>query len=129
VSRTFVRKLASFWTGKLSHYRLHQNDEHVLALVEEASRYSGLHLENELSRSPFWSRKSLIRQAAVLLFFVDRGIVDRTHRQGRRVFEPLPHAEAWVLSQPTLRHFHHPMLELISALRRELIGRVNPRQS
>jgi hypothetical protein len=55
----------------------------------------------------------------VLLFLVDRGLVERSVRGGRRIFEPLPHAESWVESQPSLHPYLRPTLELIAALRRE----------
>ena len=72
-----VRDLSRQWTDRLASYRRHRNDEHLEALVEEALRYTGLHLENELSSSPYWSHAPLSRRVAVLLFLVDRGIVNR----------------------------------------------------
>ena len=62
----------------------------------------------------------LHQRAVVLLFLVDRGVVERTVRRGRRVFEPLPHAESWVESQPSLQPYCKPTLELLAALRHEL---------
>jgi hypothetical protein len=125
VSAAFVKKLARDWTGRLAHYASHRNDEHRIALVEEAARYAGMHLENDLGRSSFWSVSPLHERAAILLFLVDRGVIERTTRRGRRVFEPLPHAESWVESQPSLRPFHNPVLELLGALRLELIRRAH----
>ena len=96
VSVSLVNRLCRNWVGRIAHYGLHRNDEHRLALFEEAVRYTGLHLENDLSGSEYWSAIPLDQRAGLLLFLVDRGIVDRSTRRGRRVFEPLPHAEAWV---------------------------------
>jgi hypothetical protein len=124
-----VNHLARDWTGRLAHYGLHHNDEHRLALLEEAVRYAGLHLENDLSRSAFWSESPLRERAAVLLFLVDRGVIERTIRRGRRVYEPLPHSESWVENQPALRLFVKPILELLAALRLELLRRAHSRQA
>jgi hypothetical protein len=91
----------------------------VEALVEEALRYTGLLLENDLSGSEYWSKAPLARRVAVLLFLVDRGVVVRTTANGRRVYEPTDVAEVWVFSQKTLAPYLAPTLELIAALRRE----------
>lgn len=125
VSRSFVRNLARTWNGKLSFYRKHRNDEHLLAVVEEAARYVGLHLENDLAASDYWADLPLVRRAGVLLFLADQGVVDRSFRNGRRIFEPLPHAESWVQSQKALRAYTKPILEMIAALRHELHRRTH----
>ncbi len=125
VSASLVTHLARHWVGKLRHYGSHQNDEHCLALFEETIRYTGMHLENDLVNSKYWSAMPLHQRALVLLFLVDRGVVERTIRRGRRVFEPLPHAESWVESQPSLRPYLKETLELIAALRHELFRRVH----
>lgn len=129
VSRSFVRQLARTWNGKLSYYRQHRNDEHLLALLEEASRYVGLHLENDLTNSEFWADVPLARRAGVLLFLTDQGVVERTSRSGRRIFDPLPHAESWVNSQPSLRPYAKPILEMIGALRHDLLRRTQSSRS
>ena len=128
MSATFVKQLSRDWTGRLSHYAAHRNDEHRLALLDEAVRYAGLHLENDLSRSEFWSRAPLHQRAAVLLFLVDRGVVERAVRRGRRVYEPLAHAESWCEKQPSLRPYRGPMRELLDALRLELQRRAHSRR-
>jgi len=117
--------MARDWTGRLAHYATHRNDEHRLALYEEAARYSGLHLENDLVRSDFWSESPLSERATVLLFLVDRGVIERTTRRGRRVFEPLPHATTWVENQRSLQPFRKPIQELLAALRMELARRAH----
>lgn len=127
MSATFVDQLARDWTGRLAHYAAHRNDEHRLALLEEAARYAGLHLENDLGRSDFWSRAPLPQRAAVLLFLVDRGVVERTTRRGRRVYEPLAHAESWCQDQASLRPYRGPVLEFLNALRLELHRRAHSR--
>jgi hypothetical protein len=120
VSTGIVTHLARHWIGKLAHYGSHHNDEHCLALFDEAIRYAGLHLENDLVQSKYWSAMPLHQRAVVLLFLVDRGVVERGIRMGRRVFEPLSDAESWVESQPTLGPYRRETLELLCALRREL---------
>ncbi len=129
VAASLSRELIDAWTGRLAHYRYHRNDEHLRALVEEAARYVGLHLENDLCRSSYWTRVHLSRKAAILLFLVDKGIVERTVRRGRRVFEPLPHAESWISTQVPFRPYVKPIVELISALRDELSRRAHSRNS
>ena len=62
-----VRELSRLWTGSLSHFRRHRNDEHLEALIAEALRFTGLHLENDLSASPYWSKAPLARRVALLL--------------------------------------------------------------
>jgi len=120
VIEPLATKLRETWTGRLAHYRPHRNDEHLAALFCEAARYVGFHLENDLCRSEYWGGVSLTHAAAVLLFLVDRGVVERTVRHGRRVFEPLPHAESWVSDQASLRRYVEPLVELIRALRHDL---------
>jgi hypothetical protein len=115
--------LSRGWNGRLAHYRRHRNDEHTAALIQEAIRYIGFHLENDLSRSPRWSEVPLWQSAAVLLFLVDRGVVERSSRNGRRVFEPLADAESWVDSQSSLRPYRTSFVELLAALRHELSRR------
>jgi len=129
LSPSSIRELSELWTGSLAHYKTHRNDEHLNALYEETLRYLGLHLENDLCRSEYWSRVSLRRRLAVLLHLVDRGVVDRAVRNGRRVFVAAPHAEAWVANEPPMRPFLKPTLELIAALRHETARRSRPRKS
>lgn len=125
VSAPFDRALSRRWSGRLASYRRHRNDEHLEALFEEALRYSGLHLENDLSGSPYWSKAPLSRRIAVLLFLVDRGVVDRKVIRGIRVYEPTADAEAWVAAQPTLVPYAAPTFELIAALRDEANRRIH----
>ena len=129
VSAALVAHIARHWVGKLAHYGAHHNDEHCLALFEEAILYTGLHLENDLVHSKYWSTMPLHQRAVVLLFLVDRGVVERVVRRGRRVFEPLPHAESWVESQPSLQPYLFETLELVRALRRELLRRQRSRRT
>lgn len=112
-----VSKLARQWVGALAPYRRHKNDEHREALVEEAVRYVGFHLEDDLDGSPYWSKAPLARRVAVLLFLVDRGVVARTPRGGRIVFEVAEDAEAWAFAQSALVPYLDPTLELIATLR------------
>ncbi len=118
-----VRDLSRQWTGRLAHYRRHRNDEHLDALIEEAVRYGGLHLENDLSASDYWSKSPLARRVAVLLYLVDRGVVDRGVRQGRIAYIPTDDAETWAAAQSCLASYLAPTLELIASLRSELSRR------
>jgi hypothetical protein len=127
VSPSNLPNIADAWTGRLAHFRAHRNDEHLRALFEEAARYCGLRLENDLCRSEFWSRVPLPRKAAILLFLVDKGVVLRSVRHGRRVFEPLAHAESWAANQPPLRPHLSQVIELFAALRHDLARRVHSR--
>jgi hypothetical protein len=129
VPASTVRDLARQWVERLAHYRTHRSDEHLEALVEEAFRYAGLHLENELSRSTYWSKAPLARRVAVLLFLVDRGVVRRATSHGRRIYEPTADAEEWVSSQPTLIPYLAPTLELLAALRDEQMRRCRSARS
>lgn len=124
-----LRNLSRQWVDRLAPYRRHRNLEHLEALVEEAVRYAGLHLENDLSRSDYWSKAPLARRVAVLLFLVDRGIVDRASRSGRRVFSPVENAEDWVLGQDALIPYRTHTLELIAALRNEQTRRTRRTRS
>jgi hypothetical protein len=124
-----VRDLSRQWTDRLVSYRRHRNDEHLEALIEEASRYTGLHLENDLSASEFWAKSPLARRVAVLLFLVDRGVVERRALKGRRVYEPRDDAEIWVAAQPALAPYAKPTLELIAALRRDRCRRARSPRS
>jgi hypothetical protein len=117
--------MARYWTGRLAHYGDHRNDEHCLALFEEASRYCGLHLENDLGRSRYWSKAPLHQRAAVLLYLVDKGVVNRATHRGRRVFEPVTGAEEWVEGQSSLRPYTSQSLELLASLRLELQRRAH----
>jgi len=129
VYQTFTDSYSSGWIGRLAHYGAHQNDEHRQALLAEAIRYSGVHLENDLRRSSFWSQMPLDLRAGMLLFLVDRGVVERGVRHGRRIYEPVPGAENWVAAQPGLRPSRRTILELIDALRNELLRRSKSRQA
>src|SRR4051794_3367781 len=110
VPASSVRHLSRQWTDRLAPYRHHRNDEHREALVEEALRHVGLHLENDLAHSEYWSKAPLGRRVAILLYLVDRGIVDRNVRAGRRVYVPIDAAEEWVASQSSLAPYVGPTL-------------------
>jgi len=129
LSASFIREFSQLWTGSLAHYQTHRNDEHLNALYEDTLRYVGLHLENDLCRSEYWSRVSLRRRLAVLLFLVDRGVVERSIRNGRNVYTPLPHAEEWVSRQSAMRPFLKPTLELVATLRHDHARRPRSRKS
>ena len=111
------RALSKQWVGRLASYRLHKNDEHREALIEEAHRFAGFHLESDLSESAYWSQAPLARRVAVLLFLIDRGAAVRASWRGRVVYEAVPQAESWAASQPALTPYLTPTLEMIAALR------------
>ncbi len=118
-----VRELSRLWSGSLSHFRRHRNDEHLEALIAEALRYTGLHLENDLSASPYWSKAPLARRVALLLFLVDRGVVSRVSRQGRTVYEAREDASAWAIGQPSMASYLVPTLEFLAALQCDRLRR------
>ncbi len=109
--------LARQWSGRLAAFRHHRNDEHLEALIEEALRFAGLHLEATLRDSTYWSEAPLGRRVAVLLYLVDRGVVVRKVQRGRVAYEAVPGAESWTVAQTALAPYAVPTLELISALR------------
>ncbi len=120
---TTARTLSRRWIGQLAHLRRHRHDEHREALIEEALRYVGLHLEGELTGSDYWSEAPLARRVAVLLFLVDRGLVSRARCDGRIVYQVADEAETWAYAQPSLVPYLPPTLELIEALRRAQLRR------
>jgi hypothetical protein len=124
VSLSSTRSLTRQWVGRLAYYRLHSNDEHYEALVTDGLRFVGLSLENSLSHSAYWAAAPLARKVAVLLFLVDRGVAVRTQRDGRIVFEALPHAEEWIAAQPALQTYVKPTLEIVAALRQDRARRL-----
>jgi len=126
VPASSVRNLSRQWVDRLAAYRRHRNDEHLEALVEDALRFTGFHLEDDLSGSEYWSKAPLARRVAVLLFLVDRGVVVRTVSQGRRTYAPIETAEAWVAEQQELAPYRVATLELIAALRRDQSRRTRP---
>jgi hypothetical protein len=117
-SASTLRIVSRHWIGRLAPYRLHQNDEHREALVDEASRFVGFHLETDLAGSSYWSTAPLSRRISVLLYLVDRGVVVRVPHEGRVTYEPSPEAETWACAQPSLAPYLKPTLELLAALRR-----------
>ena len=126
VSASSVRELTRLWNGRLAHYRRHRNEEHLEALTAEALRFAGLHLENDLSASPYWSKAPLARRVALLLFLVDRGVVDRVIRQGRVVYQARADASAWAASQPSMAHYLVQTLEFLAALPTDPAHRPRP---
>ncbi len=124
-----VSALSRLWTGSLAHFRSHQNNEHREALIAEALRYTGLHLENDLIGSPYWSKAPLARRVALLLYLVDRGVVSRVVRKGRRTYEVAADASAWAVSQPSLASYLVPTLEFLAALQAVQIRRSGLSQS
>lgn len=111
-----VRELSCLWTGSLSHFRRHRNDEHLEALIAEALRFTGMHLENDLSASPYWSKAPLARRVALLLYLVNRGVVIRVAKQGRMTYTAREDASAWAVSQPSMASYLVPTLEFLAAL-------------
>lgn len=112
-----ANRLSRQWVDRLATYRNHRNDEHLEALIFESLRYAGFTLEEPLSRSDYWSKAPLARRVAVLLFLVDRGVVNRVHKNGRTRFEAVENAETWAAGQASLAPYLAPTLELIAALR------------
>jgi hypothetical protein len=116
-----LAELARTWTTCLATYKTHQNMEHIEALMCEAVRFCGVALEADLKDSPFWNERSLAHRAALLLYLVDRGIVERARtRTGRPMFLVSEGAEEWVMDQLGSSHYTVPTLELLTALRLHL---------
>ena len=111
-----VREFSRRWTGRLTHFRHHQNVEHLEALIAEALRFCGLALENDLSKTDYWTSAPLSRRVSLLLFLVDRGVVNRVNRDGRLIFEAESDAVDWVLAQPTMIPYFVQTLEFVSAI-------------
>lgn len=116
VSASTVRDFSRLWTGRLAHYRLHRNPEHLEALLTEALRFTGLHMENELSGSSYWSKAPLARRVALLLYLVDKGVVTRVPVQGRVVYVATEGAAAWAACQPSMTSYLVPTLEFLAAM-------------
>ena len=128
MSALSVREISRRWTGRLAHYRVHGNAEHLEALTTEALRYVGMHLENDLAHSSYWADATLSRRVALLLFLVDRGVVNRVVRTGRVAFEAQADAVSYVLAQPSLIPYLVPCLEFLSAVQAEQSRRPRPSQ-
>jgi hypothetical protein len=126
VPASSVGNLSCQWVAQLAHFRRHRNDEHREALIEEAARYAGFHLEDHLESVPYWSEAPLARRVAVLLFLVDRGVVRRRVRNGQTRFEPAPDAESWALTQSALLPYLTPTLDFLAALRVAELRRARP---
>lgn len=116
MSASPVQDLANHWNGHLARYRTHKNTEHLEALIGEATRFNGFALENDLSRSPYWSRVSLAERTALLLALVDRGVVIRSIEKGQAIYRAREDAVLWATGEPTLAKYLVPTLELIAAL-------------
>ncbi len=97
--------------------------------MAEALRYTGVSLENDLEHSSHWSNVPLSRRVALLLFLVDRGVVNRTTRSGRTGYEAQGDAVNWVLAQPSMIPYLIPTLEFLSAIQTEQSRRPRPAQS
>ena len=52
----------------------------------------------------------------MLLYLIDRGVVERQNAAGRRLYLPTEDAELWILSQPALAPYVEPALELVEAV-------------
>jgi hypothetical protein len=109
--------LARHWRGALSHFRLHRHDEHLEALVEEAFRFTGMQLEVDLAHSSYWSNVPLMRRVSVLLYLVDRGVVERVSEGDQVRYLAHPLAERWVETRASLAEYLPQTLELLSSLR------------
>lgn len=109
------------WSYRLQGYLRHKNDEHLEALVLESQRYFEARLIHHLPASSSWHTASGTYRIAALLFLFDRGMVDRVSIQDNSwYYWPASCAESWILSQPAMLPIAEPMLELLSALRRDV---------
>ena len=125
MSASFVNQLARDWSGRLSHYAAHRNDEHRLALLEEAARYTGLHLENDLC-----ALRVLVAFAAAPARRSCCSSSTGASSSGRPAAGAAStsrwrSAESWCEDQPSLRPYRGPILEFLNALRLELQRRAH----
>lgn len=109
------------WSFRLQGYLHHKNDEHLEALVLETQRFFECRVIHHLASSSIWHQTQNTHRIAALLFLVDRGMVDRVTTIERvSLYRPNPCVESWILSQPAMLPIAEPMLELVSALRRDV---------
>ncbi len=118
---SFDALLNQTWNGHLEGYLHHKNDEHVEALILEVQRFFERRLVVHLAPNSIWHISLCSRRVAAILFLVDRGIVQRIlHSQPSVLYRPATSAEHWLLSQQELLPITDPVLELLSALRRDV---------
>ena len=109
------------WIGDLEGYLHHQNDEHLEALILEVQRFFERRLISYFTPKSIWHVSSCSRRVAAILFLVDRGIVNRILQpDSSTVYRPVTSSEHWILSQTDLLPVTDPLLELLSALRKDV---------
>ena len=109
------------WSFRLQGYLNHKNDEHLEALVLETQRFFECRVIHHLAAGSVWHQAQNTHRIAALLFLVDRGMVDRVTTIERvSLYRPNPCVESWILSQPAMLPIAEPLLELVSALRRDV---------
>lgn len=114
------------WLGQLEGYLHHKNDEHLEALILEVQRFFERRLIGYFSPKSIWHVSHCSRRVAAVLFLVDRGIVNRILQTDPTIlYSPVSSAEDWVLSQTELLPVNAPLLELISAFRRDVALSIN----
>lgn len=109
------------WIGNLEGYLHHKNDEHLEALILEVQRFFERRLITYFSTKSIWHLSNCNRRVAAVLYLVDRGILDRILQSDASIiYRPVITAENWILSQTDLLPVTAPLLELISAFRRDV---------
>lgn len=104
------------WTCRLAHFHTHQNAEHVEALLDEAVRYCG-RLESYLTNSEYWAQASLMNRAELLLFLVDRDLIERRLAPRGYQYHAISEAEERLVQQAAMQPYLLLTLELLAAVR------------
>ena len=114
------------WIGNLDGYLHHKNDEHLEALILEVQRFFERRLITYFPPKSIWHASNCSRRVAAVLFLVDRGILDRILQSDSSIiYRPVTSSESWILSQTDLLPVAAPLLELISAFRRDVAFATN----
>ena len=104
------------WSGCLAHYHSHRHPEHLEALIDETARYCG-RLESYLANSEYWASAPLMHRVELLLFLIDRGMIERRLTARGYQCRAIGEAEEILIQQSELRPYLLLTLELIAAVR------------
>lgn len=120
-----IRVRSRRWAGHLAPYAAHRHLEHWEALVAEVVRYAGLRLENWLADSPEWRDTPLWLRTSILLYLIDRGLVQRRRcLDGQLVLHVAPGADRRIAIQPIPEVYARALLRLVEAV--EQAARIEP---
>ena len=88
----------------------------VGALIDETARYCG-RLESYLANSEYWASAPLMHRVELLLFLIDRGMIERRLTARGYQCRAIGEAEEILIQQSELRPYLLLTLELIAAVR------------